>query len=117
MGHDLVANLNNLTFLDFLNNVCFNDYARDRAEVLSLATQLSVLCPPLDVTMTATTTEPTNIDHNTDQCLCDQELGKLQELNRALGIQVANLQEWTRSLRERLLEVETKLKEIAYLLQ
>lgn len=89
IGHDLVTNLNNLTTLFFTNNICINTFANTRALVISLAPFLSVLCPPLDVTTTeaTTTTEITS-----GQCLCDEEVGEIRELNLALGIQVENLQ-------------------------
>lgn len=43
--HGLVTNLNDLTQLSFLNNVCINQEARGRSAVISLAAQLSVFCP------------------------------------------------------------------------
>lgn len=67
IGHELVNNLKNLTYLYFNDNVCIDRAARTRAEVLSLAPQLSVFCPSLDV---ATTTKAaTTTEINFEQCI------------------------------------------------
>lgn len=103
IGHGLVNNLNNLQILYLMENVCINRYAYIQAGVLSIAPQLSVLCPPLD----ATTTEPKNnkapprsnqvprqddddddeskttSEITLDQCMCDEKI-------RALEIQIDN---------------------------
>lgn len=42
---DLVTSLNDLEYLGFLYNVCINQTATNRAEVLSLASELSLMCP------------------------------------------------------------------------
>lgn len=88
IGHDLVTNLNNLTILLLQYNVCVDAWATTRAEVLSLGARLSDLCPPLDDTTTeaTTTTEITS-----GQCLCDEEIEEVRELNLALGVQVDSL--------------------------
>lgn len=123
IGHGLVTNLNSLTYLDFLGNICINQDATTRAHVLSLAPRLSVLCPPLDVTATeattataATTTTTTAIAISADKCLCDDEIEELRKFNRALGIQVDILQERliqeNAAFAKRLQKVEKKLLEL-----
>lgn len=47
IGHDLVTNLQKLRHLGFQDNVCIDEGASTPAEVLLLAPQLSVLCPPI----------------------------------------------------------------------
>lgn len=107
IGHDLVTNLNILKVLNFQGNVCINKYAANRTGVLSLAPQLSTLCPPLETTTataeTTTTeatttaetisTEKTTTEVPFGQCLCDEQIQELRELNRALALQIDNLQE------------------------
>lgn len=129
IGHDLVTNLNNLTNLYFTSNVCIDRWASTRNAVLSLAPELSILCPQLDVTTTTTTTTTTTATTtgaSTDQCFCDEEIDELHELNRALEVQVdkqnseieqqnkkiEQLMELNDAFEERLLEVEMKLREI-----
>lgn len=48
IGHHLLTNLKELTHLYLQSNICVNQDALNRADVLSLAPQLSVLCPTLD---------------------------------------------------------------------
>lgn len=96
IGHDLVTGLNNLTILYLQGNVCIDQVAGNRADVLSLGPRLSVFCPPLNIQTTeaTTTTEiTTTTDKNIDQCMCDGEIEELHELNRDLRIHVNNLQE------------------------
>lgn len=49
IGYNLVANLDHLTFLWLFGNDCIDTAAIDRATVLVIASQMSILCPPLDV--------------------------------------------------------------------
>lgn len=126
IGHDLVTNLNNLMVMNFYENVCIQQGASTRDEVLLLAPQLSILCPPSETT----TENPGN------ECLCEEEIKKLRESNRALGVQIGNLQWSVDELHEenqkqreeierlnqknaafegRLLEVEMQLREIGSL--
>lgn len=108
IGHDLVTNLDNLENLDLQANICINKVARNRTDVVELAPQLSLLCPPLDeVTTVATTTELP-----IEQCPCDDEIGELRkEIDQ---IQKANeiLLDLNTALEKRLLEIEMKLLEI-----
>lgn len=95
IGHDLVTNLNNLTFFFIQFNVCINRWAVTRDDVLLLASELSIFCPPLDVTTTTTTTTTVTTTTETpiDECPCDDEIEELREENRALGVQIDSLQE------------------------
>lgn len=94
IGQDLVTNLNNLTYLRFDGNICISQVVSLHMFVLLLAPQLTVLCPPLNVTTITTTAEPTiTTDRSTDQCFCDEEIEKLHELNRVLKTQLDDLQE------------------------
>lgn len=93
IGCDLVNHLNSLAVLYFHKNVCIDQRAENRDEVLSLGPQLSVICPPLETTTeetteettttttektttttteeTTTTTEPTSTKIPNDECVCD----------------------------------------------
>lgn len=104
IGHGLVTSLNSLRTLNFKNNVCINQSAVGREDILLLAPRLSVLCPLLEVTSEATTKTEITLD----QCKCDKEI-------LALEIQIANLQKQliqeNAAFEKRLLEIETKLRE------
>lgn len=109
IGHNLVTNLGNLTSLYFNQNVCINQSAVTRAQVLSLAPQLSVLCPPLDVTVTEATTTTEII---LDQCLCDEEIRSLGNQVDSQNKKIEQQSEEIEQLEKRLLEIEMKLLEI-----
>lgn len=47
IGRDLVANLKDLEWLEFLLNTCIHRQATTRSEVISLSALLPVLCPAL----------------------------------------------------------------------
>lgn len=80
IGHDLVTNLNVLTFLFFNANVCIDQSAQTRAEVILLAPKLSARCPPLHVTTSTTTSlEVTTTAIPGDKCPCDEEIEELRE--------------------------------------
>lgn len=122
IGHDLVTNLNELQFLNLAGNNCINKIAETRAEVEELAPQLSVLCPPLDVTTTAATT---TVLPN-EKCLCEDEIEELRQENQQQNKDIEQLQQSNEQLiqvngklfelnaatEERLLEVEKKLREL-----
>lgn len=75
IGENLVTNLTLLQILRLSDNFCINKTATTRAEVLELAPQLSVLCPPLVVETTETPI---------GECPCDDEIAKLREENLQL---------------------------------
>lgn len=114
IGHDLVTNLDDLLFMFLGGNICIDRIAAGRAEVMELAPQLSVLCPPLD----ATTPE---------QCPCDEEIEELREENQLQYRQIQELNsnidqlmlaneklfELNAAVEQRLLEVELRLQEIS----
>lgn len=78
---DLLTNLNNLTRLHLADNLCVNRRAENRAEVLQLIFELSVLCPPREVTTTSepsTTTPNTTTESPTEECPCEQEIEDLR---------------------------------------
>lgn len=118
IGHDLVTSLKDLYFLHFYDNACIHRGAENRSEVLKLSQQLSILCPSL--------VEATTTDRYYDQCLCDEEIGELRELNSALGTQVDSLQvssiEQNREIKQlirenaalvkKMLEIEKKLRKL-----
>lgn len=136
--HDLLINLYDLEYLGFLNNICINQSAQNRAEVLLLAPQLSVLCPQLAVTTTISTTATkaitttettTTTDRKIDQCMCDEEIRALgsqvdsmKVLNIVQSEEIEQLQHSKEQLiqenaefEKRLLEIEMKLLEIGSL--
>lgn len=98
IGKDLVTNLNDLRELWFNGNICINQFALTRTDVLLLASQLTVLCPAQEFKTTdsatitdATIAEATTTDQITSgYCLCDKEIKELYELNRDLGIRVGS---------------------------
>lgn len=92
IGHNLVTNLTSLTFLHFESNVCIGRSASIRDEVLSLAPELSILCPPLEMTVSVTQAEIPETTTEITKCFCDEEINKLLQLNRALRVQVGVLQ-------------------------
>lgn len=118
IGHNMVTNLDNLQMLFLGGNICIDRIAVGRAEVMELAPQLSVLCPPLDVTTT---------EFPWEECPCDDEIEELRKENlqqncqiqkHSLSIQqliLANekLFELNAAVEERLLEVEMRLQEIS----
>lgn len=59
IGHNLVTNLNSLQTFFVERNICINRSARNRADVLALGPQLSVICPPLVTSTVSTTTATT----------------------------------------------------------
>lgn len=106
IGYGLVTNLNSLRTLNFKNNVCIDQSAVGREDILLLATRLSILCPPLDATtIEATITTETTLD----QCKCDIKI-------LALEVEVDNLQKQliqeNAAIERKLLEIETKLREL-----
>lgn len=117
IGHDLVTNLNSLTRLFFQQNICIDRYAETRSAVILLGAQLSVLCPPLNVTTTTLRTTTTgNID---DKCLCEEEIEELRVLNQQhnrdnehQNREIERLTQQNAAFEKRLLEVEMKLLEI-----
>lgn len=82
IGQDLVTNLHDLEDLSLSGNICINRSAKTRADVVELAPQLSVLCPPLDeTTTTAATTVVTTTKQPTEQCSFDDEIEELRKEN------------------------------------
>lgn len=67
LGEGLMANLNNLQFLYLSNNICVDDFADNRPDVLELVSQLPALCPPLITTTKQTTTTATTTQTTTTQ--------------------------------------------------
>lgn len=115
IGHDMVTSLNELNFLNLAGNNCINKIAETRAAVEELAPQLSVLCPPLDVTTTAATT---TVQPN-EKCSCGDEIEELRQKNQQQNREIEQLQQSNEKLyelntatEERLLEVEKKLREL-----
>lgn len=139
IGHDLFTNLNNLVRSAFNGNVCIDQGASNREEVIWLGSQLSILCPPLDTTATTTTTTTTTSTTAAEipiECPCDEKIEKVSDSNRALEIQadeqnkkieqlngdIEQLQ-WSNdqmrqenaAIQKRLLEVEIKLQEMVFI--
>lgn len=118
IGHDLLSPLSNLKYFYLDGNICTERYAVTRNEVIELAPQLSVLCPPLDVTTT---------ENPIEQCTCDDEIDNLreeimqqsseikllQESNDQLIRKNEMLLELNAAIEERLQKVEIKLQEIS----
>lgn len=106
IGHGLVTFLNDLTAIFLDSNVCINQSARNRNEVLQLGGQLSDLCPPLEGS-TATPTTSTKITTTASTttevttCSCEAEINHLLDMNEAFE--------------ERLLEAEKKIRELGSL--
>lgn len=135
IGHDLITHLDELIHLSLFNNNCISRTAVTRADVLELAPQLSILCPPLDATTTisstittlsttstqSSTTSTTNPEEET--CTCLEEIDHLYSLNQVLSSELNDLKESTTTeiaalqesnviLEKRMLEVEAKLREM-----
>lgn len=119
IGHDLVNNLNSLTELRFAENPCINQQAYDRAAVLKLAPQLSVLCPPLDANqkikeqaekIQRQDAEIEQIKHSNERLSEEnqQQSEKIDQQNRV----IEKLIQEKAAFKKRLLEVETKLRKI-----
>lgn len=140
IGHDLVTSLNLLHTLYMSNNLCINENALTRADVIRLAPNLSHFCPPLDETTTfgttsvETTTSGVTSKPPTEECPCDNEIEELrqenlqqneeiaqqnfnieqlQQSNSQLVVANERLFELNAALEERLLEIEIKLREIS----
>jgi short-subunit dehydrogenase involved in D-alanine esterification of teichoic acids len=87
-----------LHWIDFWSNPCISAWASNREEVLALAPQLSVMCPPL-VTTTSTVATTTEDDQCDLRCSLNEETEDLQqrmnlqdEINSELREQIAELQ-------------------------
>lgn len=104
IGHNLVADLDDLQFLGLIGNICVNENAETREEVLVLAQQLPVLCPPL--------VEQTTTEQPIEQCPCDEEIDELRQENRALRQENQEQNKRINDIESRLLEVELMLQEI-----
>lgn len=118
IGHNLIANTNELAYLFFGNNVCINQNAQGRSEVLALAPTLSVLCPPLDdtttqtpttVTIPSTTAFPTTTIDNTMDVY--EKIEELRASNHALGDQIDSLQESNSKQVEEIEELQQSVSE------
>lgn len=126
VDYDFVKHLSNLTALFMGANVCVERAAGNRFEVLELASDLLTLCPPLGTTTTGASTQTSTTAFQTstvsttiddESCTCLDEIDHLYSLNQAMSSELESLRESTRESNEiiekRLLEVETKLREIS----
>lgn len=138
IGHNFIAHTNDLSYLYLQNNVCINVNAQGRTEVLEIAPTISVLCPPLAVTTTesttASTTLPTTTTRSTNPTTTVQtpsqrdvyeEIDELRASNIALEIRVDDLKDFNgkqvedidklqksvSAFEKRILEIEKKLAE------
>lgn len=107
IGHGLVANLGNLTNLHLEDNLCVNRWAKNRVEVLELASQLSILCPPRDV---PTTTTPTTTEITT--CLCDEEIDDLRLENQQQNLEMEQKNKEIQQLQSLVAAIEVRLREV-----
>lgn len=107
IGQDLVTNLNNLTWLYFDWNICIDLFATTQDAVISLAPQLSIFCPPLEVPPS--------------ECSCSEEIEDLRELNHALELQIGSLKVSSDKQNERIQQqgedIELQSREILQLQQ
>lgn len=124
IGQNLVTNLNHLRYLDLTANLCINTGAFNQGDVQILGQQLSVMCPPLDITTTqATTTVSTSTNQPIEECSCVEEIDELREENQQRIAQqdekiveqnliIEQLQQSNNQMEARLIEIEAKLREL-----
>lgn len=119
IGHNLVTNLEGLQHLYLFGNPCIDRQAANRSEVLRLASEMSLLCPPLVVT--TTTKRPI------EQCPCQDEIEAVRRENQQQTEIIEKLQQsndqmiqekdkmfvLNAGIQKRLMEVEMKLREIS----
>lgn len=95
VGANLLSNLNELTFVSFINNPCINEFATTPYQIESLRVQLLTQCPPLD----EPTEEPeTTVETCTARCSIDDEVDDLTALAEEQALRIENLEEVVREL-------------------
>lgn len=102
IGHDLVTSLSDLTVLFFQNNLCINQNALNREEVLGLAPKLSVLCK--------------NCLHDDEICSLKTQVYRQNGKIEVLSDEIEQLYQEKAVIENRLWEVEMKLSEIGSVL-
>lgn len=105
IGHDLVTNLNNLTYLSLAANICVNRNAGTRSQVLELAIQLPALCPPLFAPETTT-------EQAIEQCPCDEQIEELRVENQQLREENQWQNKRIDDIESRLREFEERFREV-----